>query len=141
MPTLLTSEDIYAQLEALVLPTIEAYQTDLTVHDRNSLAGSTAPFLISYRPTGTFLIVLQDYEHKHYHDTTGEHTPAQMVEQFIARKRAQFNYDFSSTEKSKFLFFTGSDFESVTKERAVELVTEYGEKMMAEATRKPCKQQ
>lgn len=53
----LTPALIYSQLEALVLPVLREYQSDLTVQDRNCLSAYTEPFLLSYRPTGTNLLV------------------------------------------------------------------------------------
>jgi len=51
---------IYEQLEAAVLPLLEDFQTDLTVHDRAAIeARPGCPFIVWARSTGTDMTILR----------------------------------------------------------------------------------
>lgn len=52
--------DYYRQLEAMFLPYIQQYQTDLTRHDKQTLTGYVGPFVFGCSTHGTDLIRLNE---------------------------------------------------------------------------------
>ena len=112
----MTSALIYALLEAQVLPVLVEYQSDLTVQDRACLSGYTGPFLLSYRPTGTNLLVLG--EAKEFLSAGDSRSYAQQVERTFDRKRAEV----SSALNKHFLHFDGSEFHPLTRAEALAVV-------------------
>ena len=51
----------YDQLEKIVLPYLKSYETDLTKHDKENLAGYKGRFFYEYRPSGTCLFRVDKY--------------------------------------------------------------------------------
>lgn len=107
---------VYALLEAQVLPVLREYQSDLTVQDRNTLSAYTGPFLLSYRPTGTNLMILG--QAKEFLMAGSERTPTEQVERTFERKRAEVSWEFNK----HFLHFDGSEFHALTRAEALALV-------------------
>lgn len=130
MPQPLTPAQIYAQLEALVLPTLTDYQSDLTVQDRNTLKAYTGPFLLTYRPTGTHLLVLG--EAQEFLIAGDERKPAQQIERTFDRKRAEVSWDY----QQHFLHFTGSEFKYLSQVEALALVDAHKEQLLAKVNAK-----
>lgn len=116
MAAALTPAKIYAQLEALVLPTLTCYKTDLTREDRNSLKAYTGPFLLSYRATGTNLLVLG--EPKEFLIAGDPRPASEQVKHTYDRKRAEI----SCERQEFFLHFTGTEFKSLTRAEALAVV-------------------
>ena len=115
----MTAALIYSMLEAQVLPILREYQSDLTVQDRSSLSAYTGPFLLSYRTTGTNLLVLG--EAKEFLIAGDLRSPREQVERTFDRKRAEV-----SCESNKhFLHFDGSEFHALTRPEALSVVDAY----------------
>lgn len=112
----MTSATIYALLEAQVLPVLREYQSDLTVQDRRSLSAYTGPFLLSYRVTGTNLLVLG--EAKECLIAGDSRTPQEQVERTFDRKRAEVSWEFNK----HFLHFDGAEFHTLTRAEALAVV-------------------
>lgn len=107
---------IYALLEAQVLPALVEYQSDLTVQDRRSLSAYTGPFLLSYRATGTNLLVLG--EAKEFLIAGDSRSYREQVERTFERKRAEVSWEFNK----HFLHFDGSEFHPLSRAEALAVV-------------------
>ena len=112
----MTAALIYALLEAQGLPVLREYQSDLTVQDRRSLSAYTGPFLLSYRPTGTNLLVLG--EAKEFLIAGDSRTPQEQVERTFDRKRAEVSWE----SNKHFLHFDGAEFHALTRAEALAVV-------------------
>jgi len=125
-PPTMNPAQIYARLEALVLPVLQEYQSDLTVQDRNCLSAYTGPFLLSYRATGTNLLVLG--EAKEFLMADSERTPREQIERTFERKRAEVSWDYNT----HFLHFDGQDFHALTRTEALALVDAHRAQVLEE---------
>lgn len=103
---MLSGQEIYERLESMVLPMLEEYQTDLTTHDRNQIAAYPGPLLLSYRPTGTNLMLLGKVGRAF--------GIAANINAHIERKLAEVRNE----QNVLFLYFTGRDFVPVTRAKA-----------------------
>lgn len=118
LATTLSPAEIYAHLEAVVLPVLEHYQTDLTDMDRKTLAGYDGPFLLSYRATGTNLLILGPAKESLI---AGDPRPAEeQVKRTFDRKRADVTWDYNKY----FLHYDGHEFHQLSREQALKVVDE-----------------
>lgn len=118
LATTLSPAEIYAHLEAVVLPVLMHYQTDLTQMDRNTLANYSGPFLLSYRATGTNLLILGPVKESLI---AGDPRPAEeQVTRTFDRKRAEISWDYNKY----FLHYDGHKFHQLSREQALKVTDE-----------------
>ncbi len=118
---------IYALLEAQVLPVLREYQSDLTVQDRNTLSAYTGPFLLSYRPTGTNLLLLGEArDFLIGGDARSRREQSEEMETFFDRKRAEVSWALNT----HFLHFDGHEFHVLSRASALTVVDGHRERLL-----------
>lgn len=108
-----------------MLKVLKDYTTDLTQCDRTVLSKYTGAFLLSYRPTGTNILLLEGVEN--FAIESDKYTIAEQVARIWDNKR----YEVAMETQTHWLHFTGRKFEQLTREQALALVDRLQAGMMA----------
>lgn len=121
--------DLYAQLEAVSLPHIQSYHTDLTQIDRNWLADNPGvPFLHFTRDYGTYLVGLHPHDHPKWpaEGTLVRYIFATADRRHILRETAGVPaYVRREHPRALAHHWNGTELVPVTLDQAVEIATEW----------------
>ena len=123
-------QDVYDQLEPMVLPHLEQYHEDLTSLDKSTILSSLnagCPFVLSYNPCGTHMALLntpRDYWfHQFGQQYYGEYTIQQQLNNTFAGKVGKMEYP----NTKGYVYFDGSEIRYCTREEALSQIAQYKE--------------
>lgn len=123
--------DTYEKLKALCLPHLEAFQTDLLVHDKRSIEDNPGvPFLHFTRAWGTHMVVLIDAKD---YPGDGEVVPylfGRATREHVLAQTVRIVEYMPKMDRQKCVcYFDGATLKTITQQQAEEIARRYVRKI------------